>query len=66
MARSTYIYLVQGVKGGIVAAFTVKCELASWLDGWDTLCLVSRIRDGQWNASTPPIQLNPRTLEPAA
>lgn len=32
MARSTYIYFVQGRQGEPVAAFTVKHEMMTWLE----------------------------------
>lgn len=65
MARATYIWIVQNGEGDIVAAFTVKHELGSWLDANGSDYLVLRIRDGRWNAAARPVELNPRTLEPA-
>jgi hypothetical protein len=66
MARSNYVYIVRdGITGDLVAAFTVKHELRSWLDGWGSLVAVSRLHDGPWNAGRDPVHLNPRTLERA-
>jgi len=52
VARSTYIYIVKGTSGAILAAFTVKHECISYLGNavdmgadlskWDVL----RLRDG--------------------
>lgn len=64
MARSNYIWAVQDGTGAVVAAFSVKHELQSWLDQQDRLLLVTRVRDGS-RADSQPTQLNPRTLEPA-
>lgn len=33
MARSTYVYVVQDGRGLVLATFTVKRELATWLKG---------------------------------
>lgn len=65
MARSTYIWLVQDGDGDVVAAFTVKHELGAWLDKHGPDFLVSRIRDGNSDPTARPVELNPRTLEPA-
>jgi hypothetical protein len=66
MSRSLYIWLVQDTEGDVVAAFTVKHELGSWLDKNGTNFLVSRIRDGRADPGARPVELNPTTLEPAA
>jgi hypothetical protein len=73
MARSNYIYVVQDVTGNVVAAFTVKAELASWLDRRNAreprtreeLVGVTRVRDADFGSHLP-VMLNPRDLEPAA
>lgn len=72
MARADYIWIVQSVGGDVVAAFTVKHELASWLDRrnarsprtHDEMVGVTRVRDADFGSELP-VQLNPRTLEPA-
>lgn len=50
MARSDYIYITRDPDGRIVAAFTVKHELRSYLKGLDATdrlyFTVTRIRDG--------------------
>lgn len=66
MARSSFIYTVQDRQGGIVAAFTVKHELASWLEHQDDALLqLTRVRDGGHRMNDQPVQLNPETLDPA-
>jgi hypothetical protein len=49
MSRASYIWIVTNAQGGILAAFTVKHELVSWLRSepgkirwWN----VERVRDG--------------------
>lgn len=64
MARSTNVYVVQAASGAVVAAFTVKHELASWLARNGYLYLVTRVRDADFSSERP-VQLNPQTLEPA-
>jgi hypothetical protein len=74
MARSQYIYVVQREDGGLVAAFTVKHELLSWLTSepspWledgddDEKIYVTRMRDA-WAGSRTPVPLDPNTLQPA-
>lgn len=66
MARSLYVWFVQNTEGDVVAAFTVKHELGSWLDKNGVNFLVSRIRDGRADPGARPVELNPTTLEPAA
>lgn len=63
MARSSYVWVVQSPSGEVVNAFTVKHELASWLEGRESQYLVTRVRDGALNPELT--QLNPHTLEPA-
>lgn len=64
MARAMHIWLVQDTQGDVVAAFTVKHELGSWLDKHGVNFLVSRIQDGRHNPGARPVELNPKTLEP--
>lgn len=46
MARSTYVYVVTDATGTPVAAFTVKHELATWLDRNPRTWWITRVRDG--------------------
>jgi hypothetical protein len=79
VARSSYIYVVQDSTGKVLAAFTVKHELASWLDEEDgrrrnpttreDMVGITRVRDGKtvkdpWTKYELVQMLNPRTLEP--
>lgn len=72
MSRSTYVYIVRDLSGRPTGAFTVKHELATWLErnghrhpqDFAGLIEVTRHRDG--DPSVPPVTLNPRTLEPAS
>ena len=58
MARSTYIYVVQGeAQGDIWAAFTVKHELESYInsiegDDCDDY-IITRVKDGKEESSEP-------------
>lgn len=64
MSRSTYIWIVQETTGTVVATFTVKHELATWLDLFSHkrhLLAVTRHSDGR--PGVPPVALNPKTLE---
>lgn len=74
MSRSVYIWYVQNSDGNVIAAFTVKHELATWLDRRygpaefrnAAACpvLLYRIRDGHIDPDARPVAHNPRTLEP--
>lgn len=58
MARSTYIYVVTDARKQILAAFTVKHELVSWLERQVSLTghNVWRVADGGW-ARKPPADM---------
>lgn len=59
MARSTRVYVVMALQTDIpLAAFTVKHELASWLDknGWDHDWRIWSLPDGG-NMSNPAVRL---------
>jgi hypothetical protein len=66
MARSTYVYVVQHYPGGpLIGTWTVKHELASWLDQGkrrDSAWHVARYHDGQPEMMS--VTLDIRTLEP--
>ena len=70
MARSAYVYLVQAPETlQALAAFTVKHELKSWLDGTDRKVVVMRMRDGgprlqPWQKFQVVTPLDPHTLDP--
>lgn len=65
MARSSYIYVVRdAIDGELITAFTVKHELARWLDARSSKFLITRIHDGGQVHGRPPVTLDPRTLEP--
>jgi hypothetical protein len=76
MARSSYIYIVQNGDGLVLAAFTVKHELSTWLDqnggryrnpkSRDDLIGITRIQDGFGYGRAGSVVLSPRTLEPVA
>lgn len=66
MSRSTYIWVVTRMERSPVAAFTVKHELAAWLErspGDRSELRITRLRDGR--TSSEPVVLDPITLEPA-
>jgi hypothetical protein len=50
MARSSYIYVVQDSFKGIMAAFTVKHEMESYLRKEGSDITVTRLRDGKPDA----------------
>jgi len=66
MSRGRYVYVVRRADGGLLAAFTVKYELATWLEHYKPSgpAIVSRIEDGGNAPWAQPISLNPQTLEP--
>lgn len=65
MARSSYVYVVQTVSGGVVAGFTVKHELVSWLRCNEELvakATVWRLPDGGTYPGRRAAALNVREL----
>lgn len=74
MARAVAIWYVENTDGKLIAAFTVKRELADWLDrkygpaeqrDMQTCPVgVYRIGDGHHYPDAVPKAYNPRTLEP--
>jgi hypothetical protein len=66
MSRSTYVYVViEPVDCVPIAAFTVKRELALWMNRHDPIKVdLYRLRDGNAYPDQIPVRLNPQTLEP--
>ncbi len=68
MRRAEAIWIVQGVRGAVFGAFTVKRELAEWIERrgvpleQDDLSVV-RIGDGGYFPDAVPIAVDPVTLE---
>lgn len=65
MSRSSYVYVVTWApSGGLIAAFTVKHELKTWLDKRSAVSrlAITRLRDGSFD--TEPVELDRETLEP--
>ncbi len=65
MARSSYVYTVNNIEGDLLGGFTVKHELASWLEHriGHREVVVWRIRDGLHHHELA-VELDPFTLKP--
>jgi len=67
MARAEALWVVSGNHGELLAAFTVKHELRTWLarQPEDRPLRVQRIVDGGHDPDARPVDYHPRTLDPA-
>ena len=70
MSRSQYVYVIQAPGGTVIGTWTAKKEMTAWLEANDLLLGAGRdlLHISCHHDARPhrrPVDLNPRTLEPA-